>query len=130
MLADGRSKIVKLKIPIAITKFCDPLVMEGSAWFQQWSTINGKPNEIQEMFKAGITSNVQHISELFSKGFRFAVLKVRAISVKKPRETNRALQRFSARVNVFPRELTQTQITWLHRQLSFPQKEMSNVMSD
>jgi len=72
-LIDGKSKILKLKIPLAITKFCDPVSLDGSTWFARWQQINGKPLEIQEMFQA-ITTTVAHIQELLSKGFRFAFI--------------------------------------------------------
>jgi len=72
-LIDGKSKILKLKIPLTITKFCDPVALDGNTWFVRWQQINGKPMEIQEMFQA-ITTTIAHIQELLTKGFRFAVI--------------------------------------------------------
>uniref|UniRef100_A0A6B2L3V8 Clathrin adaptor alpha/beta/gamma-adaptin appendage Ig-like subdomain domain-containing protein n=1 Tax=Arcella intermedia TaxID=1963864 RepID=A0A6B2L3V8_9EUKA len=73
MLVRGLSKILKLKVPLAITKFCDPQPCEAQHWFGAWNQIKGFPLEIQNMFQA-VTANVVHIQELLSKGFRFAVI--------------------------------------------------------
>jgi len=72
-LVEGRSKILKLKIPLAITKFCDPTPADAGQWWSEWQKINGKPLEIQEMFQA-VTANAVHVQELLSKGFRFAIV--------------------------------------------------------
>eukprot|EP01125_Pyxidicula_operculata_P002647 TRINITY_DN124_c1_g1_i1.p1 TRINITY_DN124_c1_g1~~TRINITY_DN124_c1_g1_i1.p1 ORF type:complete len:1591 (+),score=529.24 TRINITY_DN124_c1_g1_i1:48-4820(+) len=73
-LLDGISRILKLKLPLAITKFCDPLVLDGQSYIKNWNLIQGKPLEIQEIFKASHPINIGHITELFQRGFRFHIL--------------------------------------------------------
>jgi len=72
--ANKRERQLKIKLPIVFTKFVDPLPLDSATFMAQFQAINNPPLEIKEVFKALHAVNPVHVAQLFSQGFRFAVI--------------------------------------------------------
>lgn len=70
----GTSQQAKIKLPITITRFCDPLPLDAPTFSTRWTQINGPPQEVVAQFTAVNNPVPEHVAGLFTSGFRWAIL--------------------------------------------------------
>ncbi|ORX54925.1 Adaptor protein complex AP-2 alpha subunit [Hesseltinella vesiculosa] len=67
------SQTVHLKLPIVLTKFQEPLSMDGPSFFKRWNQIGGPPRERQAIFASQVPIKIDDIHALLSS-FNFGLL--------------------------------------------------------
>ncbi|CAG8640611.1 5178_t:CDS:2 [Funneliformis caledonium] len=62
-----------LKLPIVLTKFMEPIELNGQEFFTRWKQIGGGPREKQTILQSKVPINLQGLRIMIS-GFRYGVL--------------------------------------------------------
>ncbi|CAG8554418.1 10103_t:CDS:2, partial [Acaulospora colombiana] len=69
----GTIHTIVLKLPIPLTKFMEPIQLNGPEFFARWKQIGGNQREKQTIFKSAIPINIKGIHSMIS-GFRYYIL--------------------------------------------------------
>ncbi|KAK6097766.1 hypothetical protein MT418_001858 [Batrachochytrium dendrobatidis] len=69
----GHSVSRNLKMPVVLTKFISPIVLDGDDFFLRWRQIGGAPREAQKVFSANGVIDIR-ASKAALVGFQFASL--------------------------------------------------------
>lgn len=73
-LANGKSENLSLRLPIVLTKFVEPVLLDATGFFGLWKKLAGPPYEHQSVFKAGATIDMPGITHVLSSGLHVGVL--------------------------------------------------------
>lgn len=52
----GSHQTIALRLPVVLTKFIEPVVLDASDFFERWRLIGGPPREAQSIFPVNLTS--------------------------------------------------------------------------
>ncbi|KAI8331004.1 adaptin N terminal region-domain-containing protein [Chlamydoabsidia padenii] len=66
-------QILHLKLPVVLTKFQEPVEMDGQSFFKRWNQIGGPPRENQAIFASQCPINLDKVATIL-RGFRFGLL--------------------------------------------------------
>ncbi|CAO3587223.1 unnamed protein product [Absidia cylindrospora] len=66
-------QMVHLKLPVALTKFQEPVEMDGQSFFKRWNQIGGPPRENQAIFQSQVPIKLDRVASIL-RGFRFGLL--------------------------------------------------------
>jgi AP-2 complex subunit alpha len=69
----GTLHTIVLKLPIVLTKFMEPIELNGQEFFTRWKQIGGGPREKQTILQSNIPINLQGLRIMIS-GFRYGIL--------------------------------------------------------
>ncbi|CAG8695492.1 10290_t:CDS:2, partial [Acaulospora morrowiae] len=69
----GSIRTIVLKLPISLTKFMEPIHLNGPEFFARWKQIGSSQREKQVVFKSNVPINIQEIHKMIS-GFKYEVL--------------------------------------------------------
>ncbi|CAI2175521.1 5498_t:CDS:10, partial [Funneliformis geosporum] len=69
----GTLHTIVLKLPIVLTKFMEPIGLNGQEFFTRWKQIGGGPREKQTILQSKVPINLQGLRIMIS-GFRYGVL--------------------------------------------------------
>lgn len=67
------SKSFRLRLPFVLTKFCEPVPLDGGSYFGAWKAINGPPLELQSVLKSSRVPDPKWCASLFA-GMRVSTL--------------------------------------------------------
>lgn len=59
----GSLQTFAIRLPVFLTKFIEPVELNGQAFFERWRLIGGPPREAQEIFKIKLDASKQKILE-------------------------------------------------------------------
>ncbi|GET01787.1 adaptor protein complex AP-2 alpha subunit [Rhizophagus clarus] len=70
----GTLHTIVLKLPIVLTKFMEPIELNGPEFFTRWKQIGGGSREKQTILQSNVPIDLQGLHSMIS-GFRFGILK-------------------------------------------------------
>lgn len=73
-LVNGKSENLSLRLPIVLTKFVEPLVLDSTGFFSLWKKLAGPPYEHQSVFKAGTAIDLRAITHVLARGLHMGGL--------------------------------------------------------
>ncbi|KAI8073274.1 adaptin N terminal region-domain-containing protein [Gongronella butleri] len=68
------NQMLHLKLPVYLTKFQEPVTMDGPSFFKRWNQIGGAPREKQSIFASAGPIRLESVTALLS-GYRFGILR-------------------------------------------------------
>jgi AP-2 complex subunit alpha len=66
-------QMLHLRLPVVLTKFQEPVEMDGQSFFKRWNQIGGPPRENQAIFNSPGPIKLDQVGAIL-RGFRFGLL--------------------------------------------------------